>query len=681
MNKHGISYKNLYKYDYINLYESVNGPSKPKYISYRNKNIDFIKNEYEKFSKTQTKFNFSPKKFISFHKSLLHLKLSINPKYKGKEYICYTDRRTKKKKQIENFKQTYQKIFLTNTEDKTIQNTKLHNHKQLHLITDYKTKSNNKINKEKYMSIPSNTFLPFKKSKYLYALPDIINEKISDFVDETKMIRTVKFINTIKIERKKKNRAFMQLKLEENEIEMNSLKTGLKLMDIYKKCFGDYNKFLINEIKKEQKLLNDYNVYKKSLEDQVNILQKKFNDIIKEVEVVNNFKLIFTAIKNKKKMEDFSHQSKIYIEELKTKLKKQIISPRINKTILTKKKTSISKVEKRKSKSKRFSIGNLSINLPPPNINIIEKHKSPRKSFRKSMSIIAFQNNYNKRFERFNSYQPSTVEKTRKLETIHNNDNLDYDIERNENFIINNILKYIDKYNIINSKIIDFKLQLDKEGNSSDNKIKNKLINNQTSDLIYAKTYNKTLTSKYKILRYQNNDYSLLLSIYRKINRMISSVITFKIKDFNHIIDKFREIYDKNKLYATYKSMINDYKSKKLYLDKELINYIYNALELIEELQCELISKKNEYLNNNLYHDRILEFEYKMDMIKRVNNNKEKRSKEILRKQEIYNKAIEKSNKIIFRTYRKVANNYPFEARNKNNINNKNDENEELLMF
>ena len=72
----------------------------------------------------------------------------------------------------------------------------------------------------------------------------------------------------------------MQLKLEENEIEMNSLKTGLKLMDIYKKCFGDYNKFLINGIKKEQKLLNDYNAYKKSLEDQVNILQKKFNDII-----------------------------------------------------------------------------------------------------------------------------------------------------------------------------------------------------------------------------------------------------------------------------------------------------------------------------------------------------------------------------------------------------------------
>jgi hypothetical protein len=319
--------------------------------------------------------------------------------------------------------------------------------------------------------------------------------------------------------------------------------------------------------------------------------------------------------------------------------------------------------------------------LPPPNINVIEKHKDSKKSFRRTMSIIDLPQSYKKQFERFNSYQPSTVEKTKKLETTINNDNLDYDIERNENFIINNILKLIDKYNIINSKIIDFKLQSDKEEESSNNIIKNKLINNQTSDLIYAKTYNKTLTSKYKILRYQNDDYSLLISIYLKINRMISSVITFKIKDFNHIIDKFRQIYDKNKLYATYKSMINDYKSKKLYLDNELINYIYNALELIEKFQCELICKKNECLNNNLYRDQILEYVYKMDMIKRVNNNKEKRNKELLRKQEIYNKTIQKSNKIIFRTFRKVVNNYPFEVRNKIIINKNNDENEELLTF
>jgi hypothetical protein len=318
MHRHGISYKNLYKYDFVNLYENMHSPSKPKYISYRNSNKNFLNTEYQNTNKTQTNYNKTSKNFYSFHKSLLHLKLAINPKYKDKEYICYTERKSKKKKQIENFKQTYQKIFLTNTDDKSIQNTKLNNNYQLHLITDFKTKSNNTIKNNKYMSIPSNTFLPYKKNKYLYALPDIINEKVSDFVDETKMVRTVKYINTIKIERKKKNRAFMQLKLEENEIEMYSLKRNLKLIDMYKKCFGDYNKFLINEIKKEQKLLNDYNVYKKSLEDQVNILQKKFNDIIKEVEVVNNFKLIFTAINKDLKIK---RKWKILVNKVKYMLK------------------------------------------------------------------------------------------------------------------------------------------------------------------------------------------------------------------------------------------------------------------------------------------------------------------------------------------------------------------------
>ena len=90
----------------------------------------------------------------------------------------------------------------------------------------------------------------------------------------------------------------------------------MKLINIYKKCFGEYNKFLVNEIKKEKKLLNDFNWFKKGLEDQVNILQKQFNDIMKELEIVNNFKLIFfTAIKNKKKLEDVGKASKIYIEE------------------------------------------------------------------------------------------------------------------------------------------------------------------------------------------------------------------------------------------------------------------------------------------------------------------------------------------------------------------------------
>ena len=684
MNKQRISYKNLYKYDFINLYESVNGPSKPRYISYRNKNADFIKNDYEKFSKSQTKFNITKKNYKSFHKSLLHLKLSLNPKFKDNECICSTDRNSQKEKEIENFKQIYKKIFLTNTDDNTIQTPKIHNNKQIHLITDYRTKYKNNDD-NKYMSIPSNTFLPFKKNKYLYVLPDIIKEKINDFIEETKMIRTAKLINTIKIDRFNKENSFMQIEFEENEIEMNSLKNNLKLLDIYKKCLGDYNKFLINEIKKENKLLNNYNDYKKNLEDQVNILQKKFNDIIKEIETVNNFKLIFTAIKNKQKMEDFSKQSKIYIEELKNKLKKQLIAKRKNLSISTRKKTTIYRPSKNKLKERKSTIVKFIINNQLSKINekenIKEKTKDTKKLFRKTMSIITTPKETKKKIERFLSLQPTNIEKKKRFETIINNDNLDYDIERNEKLMVNNILKLINKYNIINSDIIDFKLQSSEEKISSELIKTNKLKDHQISDLNYAKAYNKSLTSKYKIISDQNNDYFLFLSIYRKINRIISSVITFRLKNFSYIIDKFKQLYDKNILYSTYKLVLNDSDSKKAYLEKEIINYIYNALSLIEQLQSQLLTEKNDFLNNKQFHDQILAYENKMDMIKRVNNNREKRNKELLRKQQIYNKAIEKSNKIIFRTFRKVENHFPIHKKIKLNINNENDENEELLLY
>ena len=678
MHKHGISYKNLYKYNYINLFESVNGPSKPKYISYRNNNADFLINEYEKFSKTQSKFNLSRKNFKSFHKSLLHLKLSLNPKYKDNKYICYTERRSKKKKEIENFKNIYEKIFITNAGDTDAKNAKIKSKNHLQLITDYNTKTKS-INNNDHLIIPSNTFIPYKKNKYLYILPDVVKEKVSDFVEEMKMMRTVKFINTIKVERQKKNNALMQLKFEETEIEMNSLKTSLKLLDIYKKCFVDYNKFLINEIKKEQKLLNEYNEYKKNLEDQVNILQKKFDDIMKEIEIVNNFKQIFTAIKNKKKMEDFSKQSKIYVEELKKKLKKQVFvqSKRRNQQ---RKKTSITKIDRGKKKQRKSIKGNSENNIQSLNEN--EKTKDIKKMFRRrSMSIITLKKDLNKKLERFNSYQPSNNEKKKKFETLINNDNLDYDIERNENLILNNILKLLNRYNKINSTIIDFKIQSEREVNSHDNLTKNILMNNQISDLNYLKAYNKSLTSKYKIVLYENNDYFLFFSIYEKINRMISILITYKLKNFNHIIDRFRELYDKNILFTTYKSMINDHKSKKLFLDKDIINYLYKALSLIEKIHFELMTKRNEYVNNTQFHDQIIEYENKMDMIKRVNNNREKRNKEIMRKQQIYNRAIEKSNKIIFKPLRKVSNDYPVHIRNKKNINNIEIENEDLLKY
>ena len=678
MHKYGINYKNLYKYDFINLYETVSGSSKPKYISYRNNNTDYFNNESQKLNKTPKKFNRNSKYFHTFHKSLLHLKLSINPKFKNNENICYTERSPKQKRQIENFKNTYEKIFLTNTDDRR---KNKNNFPQLN--TDYKTKFDQNLINSGYMSIPSDTFLPFKKNKFMYFLPDIINEKLSDFKDELAMIRKVKLINAIKVDRQKRKNALLEIQFEQNEIGMHSLKTSLNLINIYKRCFGDYNKFLINEIKKEKILLNDFNLFKKNLEDQVNILKKQFDDIIKELEIVNNFKLIFTAIKNKKRLENTDKSSKIFIEELKKKLKSQILIKKKKISISTI--TTINKSHSKKEK-KRISLKNPSAVNKYKKHNSIERNstekiKEHNKRYRKSKSIITVPKIFKKKMERFNSYQPFSIAKKRKIEkSLNNSDNLDYDVERNEKIIVKRILKFVNAYNDVNSKIVDLRLEGEREENSEQSK-NNKILDNQSKDLLYLKNYNKTLNIKFKILCYHKNDYSLLLAIYRKINKIICSVISVKIKNFNHIIEKLKNSYDKNKLYYAYKTKITDPNYRKSYFEKELINYIYNALSIIEFLQCELINKKNEYLNNNYYQEQILEYENKMDTARKLINNREKRNKDLLRKQQIYEKVIKKSNKIIFKPFRKTPINYQFKFKGNKNIKDNNNEDEELLLY
>ena len=676
MHRHGISYKNLYKYDFVNLYENMHSPSKPKYISYRNSNKNFLNTEYQNTNKTQTNYNETSKNFYSFHKSLLHLKLSTNPKFKNNENICYTERSSNEKKHIQNFKNIYEKVFITNTEEK-----KRDINKYPQIITDYKTKFNKNLLNSDYMSIPSDTFLPFKKNKFMYFLPDIINEKISDFRDDLKLLRTVKYVNEIKIDRQRKNKAFLDLNNEENEIQMHSLKKSMKLINIYKKCFGEYNKFLVNEIKKEKKLLNDFNWFKKGLEDQVNILQKQFNDIMKELEIVNNFKLIFTAIKNKKKLEDVGKASKIYIEELKKKLKKEIIIKR--KKISFANILPLNKSKSRKEKPKKSSKNAFSLAKSNKQtfLNKNEKSLDVKKRFRKSVSIITVTKAFKKKLERYNSFQNFSIEKRRNFEKpLNKSDNLDYDIDRNENILVNSILKFLDIYNENNSQIVHLKLEAENEANQ-EQKNNNKLLENQNNDLLYVKSYNKSLLTKYKILYSHKNDYTLLIAIYKKVNKIISSVICFRIKNFNHIIDRLRNIYDKNKLYYKYKAIKSDPKSNNEYFDRELINYIYIALSIIEILQCELISKKNEYLDNNYYQEQILQYENKMDTAKKIINNREKRNKDLLRKQEIYEKAIKKSNKIVFKIFRQAPRNYPFKIKENKNIRDKENEDEEFLFY
>jgi len=676
MHRHGISYKNLYKYDFINLYENMHNPSKPKYISYRNTNKNLLNIESQKSNKTQTKYNKTSKNFYSFHKSLLHLKLSSNPKFKNNQNICYTERPSHQKKHIQNFKNIYEKIFITNPEEK-----RRNKNKYPQIITDYKTKFNQNLLNSNYMSIPSDTFLPFKKNKFMYFLPDVINEKISDFREDLKLLRAVKYINTIKVDRERKKKFFLDLYHEENEIQVHSLKKSLKLLNIYKKCFGEYNKFLVNEIKKEKKLLHDLNMFKKGLVDQVNILKKKFDDIIKELEIVNNFKIIFTAIKHKKKLEDVSKASKIYIEELKKKLKKEVIIKR--KKISFSNILAINNAKSRKEKPRKSSKVPFSLVKynKQSSLDKDENNIDPKKGVTKSISILTVPNNSRKKIQRYNSFQNFSIEKRRNFQTsLNKSDKIDYDIDRNENLLINNILKFLDRYNEVNSKIVNLKLEAENEDEPGQ-KNKNKLLENQANDLLYVKSYNKSLLTKYKILYSRKNDYTLLITIYRKVNQIISAVISFKIKNFNHIIERLKNMYDKNKLYYKYKIILSDPNSNSSYFDQDLINYIYNALSIIEILQCELISKKNEYLDNNYYQEQILEYEYKMDTAKKIINNREKRSKDLLRKQEIYEKAIKKSNKIIFKTFRQAPRNYPLKIKGNKIISDKENEDEEFLFF
>lgn len=685
MNNKEISYKNSYKYEFIYLHDSLSIPQKSKYISYRNNISDMNNKEYKKFYKTHKNFNITNKNSHSFHKSLLHLKLSLNPKYKNNEKICLTERNLEQKRENDNFKNQYEKIFLTNTDTKTltIQRTKKLN--PLILITEYNNKYNKKNYEDKHINIPANTFLSYGNNKYLYFVHDITKEKVSEFIEDSKMVRTAKFINNIKNDRKKKKMDLSELKIKENKINIQSLKKTSKLLDIYKRCFGEYNKFLINEIKREKKILNDYSEKKKSLEDQVNILQKQFDDIIKELEAANNFKNIFTAIKNKKKIEDFNQSSKQFIEDLLKKLKEKIFRKReliISKT----KRITIKRSQNEKSKGRKKSLDNfLNIKLQSQkNINSVKKEerKDSKKDFRRSSTILMAPKKLKKKSERFNSLQPFTSRKKKLVNTFNNNIfGLDFDIEKNENFILDNILKLMHEYNNVNSEMVDLKVTYEKEENDETNKKHNKYVNNQNNDLLYEKNNYKTSLAKFKILHHYNKDYSLHFAIYRKINDMISSIIKFKVKKFNSLIDNLRKIYDKNKLFYTYYYNQKESNTRKTYFEQELFAYIHNGLLLIEQLLYQLINQKNIYLKSDLYQEKILEYESKMDTAKKIINNREKRTKDILRKEKIYEQAIQKSNKIIFRSFRKIPRNYPCKIQKRLNTDFDNNEDEKWFLY
>ena len=79
-------------------------------------------------------------------------------------------------------------------------------------------------------------------------------------------------------------------------------------------------------------------------------------------------------------------------------------------------------------------------------------------------------------------------------------------------------------------------------------------------------------------------------------------------------------------LFYTYYYNQKESNTRKTYFEQELFAYIHNGLLLIEQLLYQLINQKNIYLKSDLYQEKILEYESKMDTAKKIINNREKRT-------------------------------------------------------
>ena len=648
-----------------------------KTIKKKNSEIsNSFKNRTINNNNKQTKF------FNSFHKSFIHKKLSSNPKYVEIESrICSTDRGQKFKNIIENdknknsiLKHNLKKIFLTN--DYKNQRNK----GKKHILIKTENNDTEIAKKNLNLNIHSNIFLPFNLKRFRnHDYPDILCPKLEDFIEDIKMVRTVKFINNIKVEKQKTQNASVGLEIEKADIIMNSLSNSLKLLNSYNTSFTNYNKYLVNEIKKEKYILNNYVIDENIIKEQVELLEKKFDDLLLEFEILKNFKNLFIAIKSKTKIKYNNLSNKTFSEKYKEKIKQNFLFHKkktnslsskelFNKRSSPRKKSRILRNIKQNEFSMILKNKKSSQSVKKEKLEKKEEKKSERKQ-KKHQTILNTKNNDNfkneiKKLERFNSIQPSALNIKNNLENIINNQKKkkatkkvkfeNYDVKRELKLIVNNLLKKIDKYNNIEYRIIYYKLLFDKENNSLDILMRNQLIKESINNLNFSKNYYSLLTSKYNLLKSQSNDYSLFILIYKKTNEMIDSIIDFKVKKYQNIINKLISLYDNNKLLIQYNNEKNRNKTLRAHLEEELINYLYKLFIVIEKLIHELIQGRNNYLSNHYYSEQIEKYENKMDNAKKIFNIRFKRSEELLRRKKINEDAIKKWNKIIYLPYKKV---------------------------
>ena len=659
-------------------------------LSNKLRKINDTHTDFSTFLKTHTNFNFYPNKnsMKSFHKTLMHKKLHSNPKFIEIERMCYTERNSKEKIKDKNNTRNIPKenFFLTNNNeicnsDRTILDYNYKTRKDFYKLIETEANNNNKIHPlNKSNLISSNLFLKFNGKKYLNSnYPDTLFPKVSDFIEDIKMVRTVKYINNLKIEKQKHEYAMAGLDNETTNLTVHSLVNSFKLLKNFKSSYITYNKYLINQIHREKNKLDSYIADENSVKEEVILLLKRFDDLMIEYEILTNFKNLFIAIKNKTKIMSINSSGKSFADEVKERLKKQITLARQNATIVNSISSQRRKIgimrkstvklrnekekEKDKEKEKEYH-SPISKQLSINNINKILK-KEDRNHNRHVTVVTTFNAKKNekiKKIERFNSLQPSSTGKINRIENFLQKNSLSssipsismehYDVQRKIKLIENNILESIEDYNYLESDIIYLKLIFSQEkGLMSD--LMTHLIQDRINQLDYCKKYNILLNNRYKLLVNRNNDYSLFFLIYRKLNKLLGEAVTCKVQKFKLIIDEMKIIYDKNKLYYQNKVEKNEY--KRAYIIKQLVKYIYKVLILVEKIELELIQTKNYYLKSNYYSEQIVKYANKMDIAKKLFNSKYKRNEELLRREKINQNTIKNLNRIIYKPKRKVA--------------------------
>ena len=651
-------------------------------LSNKLRRINDTHTDFSTFLKTHTNFNFYPNKnsMQSFHKTLMHKKLHSNPKFIEIERMCYTERNSREKIKDKNNMRNIPKdnFFLTNNNevcntDRTILDYNYEKHKDFYKLIEFETNKNNKthsLNKSNLIS--SNLFLRFNGKKYLNSnYPDALFPKVSDFIEDIKMVRTVKYINNLKVEKQKHEYAMAGLDNETTKLTVHSLVNSFKLLKNFKSSYIIYNKYLINQIHREKNKLDSYIADENSVKEEVILLQKRFDDLMIEFEILANFKNLFIAIKNKTKIMSINSSGKSFADEVKERLKQQIILAKQNSAIvnsISSKKRNIGIMRKptikQKNEKEKEYLSPVSKKFSNNNLNKIQK-KGDRTQNKHVTVVTTFNSKKNekiKKMERFNSLQPFSTGKINKIEYFLQKNSSSssipsiplehFDVQKKIKMIENNILESIEDYNCLESDIIYLKLLFSQEkGLMSD--LLTHLIQDRINQLDYCKKYNILLNNRYNLLINRNKDYSLFFLIYRKLNKLLGEAVTYKFQKFKLIIDDMKSIYDKNKLYYQFKVEKNEY--RRAYIIKQIVKYIYKVLILVEKIELELIQTKNYYLKSNYYSEQIVKYANKMDIAKKLFNSKYKRNEELLRREKINQSTIKNLNKIIYKPKRKVA--------------------------